>query len=103
MTTEELVVMTEWLEENRKTGCIYQSSPPFTAPWSFAQKPDVRLQFYIDYRDINGGMIKHWYPLSSLRETLNVLAEAKIYTKLDVQVAYNLDTVKEGDDYELAF
>jgi hypothetical protein len=34
---------------------------------------------------------------------LNLLGKARIYTKLDVQGAYNLLRVKEGDEHKLAF
>jgi hypothetical protein len=34
---------------------------------------------------------------------LNLLGNARIYTKLDVRGAYNLFRVKEGDEHKLAF
>jgi hypothetical protein len=38
-----------------------------------------------------------------IKETLNLLAKARVYTKLDVRGAYNLLRVKEGDEHKLAF
>jgi len=48
-------------------------------------------------------MIKNRYPLPLIKQTLNLLGKARIYTKLDVQGAYNLLRVKEGDDHKWAF
>jgi hypothetical protein len=38
-----------------------------------------------------------------IKDTLNLLGKAQIYTKLDVQGAYNLLSVKDGDEHKLAF
>jgi len=84
-------------------GFIRQSSSPFAAPVLFAKKPGGGLRFCIDYRDINSKTIKNRYPLPLIKETLNLLRNARIYTKLDVRGAYNLVQVKEGDEHKLAF
>jgi len=84
-------------------GFIRQTSSPFAAPVLFPQKPDGPLQFCIDYRDINSYTIKNRYPLPLSDETLNLLWRAQIYTKLDVQGAYNLSRAKEGEELKLAF
>jgi hypothetical protein len=103
MSREELVVMKEWLEDNMTKGFIRQSSSPYAAPCLFAKKPDGGLRFCIDYRDINSKTIKNRYPLPLIQETLDLLAGARIYTKLDVRGAYNLVRVKDGDEHMLAF
>jgi len=103
MSRTELVVLKELLEENMSKGFIRQSSSPFAAPVLFAKKPGGGFRFCIDYRDINSKTIKNRYPFPLIKETLNLLGKAKIYTKLDVQEAYNLLRVKEGDEHKLAF
>ena len=42
------------------------------------------------------------YFLPIIKETLNLLGTARIYTKLDVRGAYNLLPGKEGDERKLA-
>jgi len=84
-------------------GIIRQSSTPFVAAVLFTKKPDGGLRFCIDCRDINSKIIKNHYPLSLIKETLNLLGKARIYTKLDVRGAYNLPRVKEADEHKLAF
>jgi len=103
MSRTELVVLKEWLEENVSKGFIRQSSSPFAEPVLFAKKSDGSLQFCIDYRDINSKTIKNWYPLPLIKETLNILGKARIYTKLHMRGAYNLLRVKDGDEHKLAF
>jgi hypothetical protein len=103
MSRAELVVLKEWLEENMSKGFIRQSSSPFAAPVLFAKTPGGGLRFCIDYWDINSKTIKNRYPLPLIKETLNLLGKAQMYTKLDVRGAYNLFRVKNGDEHKLAF
>jgi hypothetical protein len=103
MSREELVVMKEWFEDNMTKGFIRQSSSPYAAPCFFAKNPDGGLQFCIDYRDINSKTIENRYPVPLFQETLDLLAGARIYTKLDVRGAYTLVRVKKGDEHKLTF
>jgi len=100
---EELVFMKEWLENNMTKGFIRQSFSPYAAQCLFAKKPDGGHRFCIDYRDINSKTVKNRCPLPLIQETLDLLAGAWVYTKLDVRGAYNLVRVKEGDEHKLAF
>jgi hypothetical protein len=103
MSRAELVVLKEWLEENMSKGFISQSSSPFAAAVLFATKHGGGLRFCIDYRDIHSKTIQNRYPLPLIKETLNLLGKARVYTKLDVRGAYNLLRFKEGDEHKLAF
>jgi hypothetical protein len=103
MSRAELVVMKEWLEENMSKGFIRQSSSPFAATVLSGKKPGAGLRFCIDYQDINSKTITNWYPLPLIKETLNLIGKAWIFTKLDVRGAHNLLRVKEGDEHKLAF
>jgi len=103
MSRAELRVLKKWLEEGMLKVFIHQSSPHCAAPVRFAKKPDWGLWLCIDYRDINSKRINDRYPLPPIKERLNHLGKAQIYTKVDIQEAYNLHWVKEGDEHELAF
>jgi len=103
MSRAELVVLEEWLKENVLKGYIRQSSSPFAAPVLFAKKPGGGLPFCIDYRDINSKTMKNRYHLPLIKETLNLLGTARVYTKRNVRRAYNLFRVKEEDEHMLAF
>jgi len=49
------------------------------------KKPNGGLRFYIDFRRLNSITRKDHYPLPLIDETLERLAKAKIYTKLDIR------------------
>jgi hypothetical protein len=69
----------------------------------FAKKKDGGLRLCVDYRAINSATIKNWYPLPLISEMFDRLEEARIFTKLDLQNAYHLIRIKEGDEYKTAF
>ena len=46
---------------------------------------------------------KNWYPLPLIGEALDWLSGAKIYTKLDIRVAYNRVWMNEGDEWKTTF
>jgi hypothetical protein len=48
-------------------------------------------------------MIKNRYPLPNISELQDRLAGATIFTALDLQGAYNLICMKEGEEWKTAF
>jgi len=102
MSSAQLVILKEWLEENMSKGCIRQAASPFTVPDLFAKWPEEGLQFCIDYWDINNKTIQNQYPHSLIKETLNLVRKARILGKLDVRWVYNLLRVPEGNELKSA-
>jgi len=49
MSSDELLDMKEWLEENMIKGFIRQSFSPVTTTCIFSKKPYERLRFYVGY------------------------------------------------------
>jgi len=84
LSRAELVLLKEWPEENTSKEFFRQSPSPFAALVLFAKNPNGGLQFFIDYQDINCKMIKNRYPLPLIKQILNQLGNAKIYTRLNV-------------------
>jgi len=101
-SSAELVVVEQSLKENISKGFIHQLLSRIPAPVLIAEKTDGGLRVCIDYRDINSTTIKNRCPLPLIRETLNSLRRARVYTKIAFRVAYNLLRVKEGDKHKLA-
>jgi hypothetical protein len=89
MSQEELKALKEYIEENMMKGFIQASSSPAGAPVLFVKKADGSLRLYVDYRKLNEETIKNQYPLPLIRKTLDHLAKAKSYTKLDLRWGYN--------------
>src|SRR5690606_7659833 len=103
LSHNELKTLREWLDDNLSKGFIRASSSPAGAPILFVKKKDGSLRLCVDYRGINEGTIKNRYPLPLIKETLNQLSRAKIYTTLDIRGAYNLVRMAEGDEWKTAF
>ena len=103
LSHNELKALREWLDDNLSKGFIRASSSPAGAPILFVKKKDGSLRLCVDYRGINEGTIKNRYPLPLIKETLNQLSRARIYTTLDIRGAYNLVRMAEGDEWKTAF
>lgn len=54
------------------------------------------VRICVNYRGINNVTLKMRYPLPLIKETLDAICKAKIFTKLDVISAFNRIRVKEG-------
>ena len=89
MTTEELAAVKEYLLENLHKGFIVPSSAPFASPVLFVSKPNGGLRFCVDYRKLNSIIKKDQHPLPLINETLARIANAKIFTKLDIRQAFH--------------
>ena len=90
LSQDELATLKEYIDENLAKGFIRHSKSPAGAPILFVKKKDGSLQMCVDYRGLNKVTIKNRYPLPLVFGLLNQLGQAKIYTKIDLQGAYNL-------------
>ena len=48
-------------------------------------------------------MKKDWYPLPLISDLLDAPKKARIYTKIDLQHAYHLIRIAEGNEWKTAF
>ena len=103
MSRDEIQELPQYLDENLAKGFICASRSYAASPVLFVKKPGGGLRFYVDYWGLNAVTIKNRYPLSLIRETLNRLCHAKIYTKLDIISAFNCLCIQEGDESLIAF
>ena len=103
LLTPKLHVLREYLHDNLVKGFIQHSTSSAGAPILFVKKKDGSLQLCVNYCRLSLLTKKNWYPLPLIGETLNWLFGAKIYTKLDIWVAYNRVQMKEGDEWKTTF
>ena len=82
---------------------IRHSTSSTGVPILFVKKKDGSLQLCINYHGLNLLTKKNWYPLPLIGEALDQLSGAKIYTKLEIWVAYNRVWMKEGDEWKTTF
>jgi hypothetical protein len=57
----------------------------------------------VDYRGLNKITMKNCYPLPLIYGLLHQLGQARIYTKINIQRAYNLVHIKKKDEWKTAF
>jgi len=103
MSKGELLVLRKELTSLLDKGFIRASSSPAASPVLFAKKPGGGLRLCIDYRALNALTRKDRYPLPLIQETLNNVAKAKWFTKLDVIAAFHKIRIREGDEWLTAF
>ncbi len=103
MSREELQALRKFLDKNLGRGSIRASSSPVASPVLFVKKPNGDLCLCVDYKKLNAITIKNRYPLPLINETLDRLASAKYYTKLDIITAFNQLCIAPGHKYFTAF
>ena len=103
MSQAELQELQKYLKKNLASGFIQASSSPAASPVLFVKKPSGDLRLCVDYRGLNDITVKNRYPLPLIRETLDALSKAVIYTKLDVIGAFNRLRMAAGEEWKTAF
>jgi len=103
LNEEKMKAFKEYLEVNEKRGWIRASTSPAGAPIHFVKKKDGGLHLCVDYRHLNEITIKDQTPLPLIRESLDQLSSATIYTKLDIRDAYYNLRIAAGDEWKTAF
>ena len=73
----ELETLKTYIKTNLANGFIWPSKFPAGAPIFFNRKPNRNFYLCIDYRGLNNIIIKNWYPLPLIGESLDRLGRAK--------------------------
>ena len=89
MSADELKVLKAYIEKMVDKGFIRASSLSAASPVLFAKKPGGGLRFCVDYWALNAITVKNWYPLPLIKETLERVCKAKIFSKIDIIAAFN--------------
>lgn len=102
LSWEEQKELKKQLDELLRKGLIRHSTSPFGAPIFFIKKKDGALRMVCDYRGLNKMTIKDSNPLPLIEETLDQLAEAKVFSKFDLVGAYHQLRIREQDIHKTA-
>ena len=94
----ELKTLKEYIDRMLAKGFICPSKSPFRSPVLFVKRADGSLRLCVDYRKLNDITIKNRYPLSLISELFDCLKHAKVYSRLDLQDAYNQLRIARGDE-----
>lgn len=103
LSEEQLRVLKDYLDEAQRKGWIRPSQSEAGAPIFFVPKKDGGLRLCVDYRGLNAITAKNRYPLPLISETLDRLAGANLFTKLDLRDAYHRIKIRVGDEWKTAF
>uniref|UniRef100_A0A8C6XE84 CCHC-type domain-containing protein n=1 Tax=Naja naja TaxID=35670 RepID=A0A8C6XE84_NAJNA len=90
MSEPELAALRDFLDINLARGFIRPLSSPLAAPVLFVKKKTGDLRLCCDYHQLNAITVRNRYPLPLIRELMERLREATVFTKLDLRGAYNL-------------
>ena len=99
----ELATLHEFIDEHLKSGIIHPISSSYGAPILFVKKKNGQLWLCIDFCGLNWIMKKDHYPLLLITDLLDAPWKACVYTKIDLQHAYHLIHITEGDKSKTAF
>ncbi len=94
----ELETLKAYIENTLANSFIRPSTSPTGALILFDKKPDNNLRFCMDYWGLNNLIIKNWYPLPLVGESLDWLGQARCYTQLDLINSYYRMRIREGDE-----
>ena len=103
MLADKLKVLKAYIEEMVDKGFIRASSSLAASPVLFAKKPDGGLRFCVDYQALNAITVKNQYPLLLIKEILERVCKAKIFSKIDIIAAFNKLRIREGEEWKTAF
>jgi len=99
----EQETLKEFIDKNLTNGFIRSTSLPHGAPVLFVKKKDGSLWLCVDFHGLNKITKKDQYPLPLISDLLDFPCKARIYTKIDLQHAYHLVRITEGDEWKTAF
>ncbi|OIR56906.1 MAG: uncharacterized protein A8A55_2342 [Amphiamblys sp. WSBS2006] len=91
------------VEKLSEEGIIRESFSPWAALIVFAAKKDGKLRMCVDYRQLNNVTQKEMVPIPRVDETLDRLADAKIFSAIDLKSGYHQIPMAEEDIEKTAF
>lgn len=92
---EEQKIVDEQIRDWLENGIIEESRSPFASPTVVVPKKDGRHRVCIDYRRVNQKIIRDHYPLPLIEDQLDRLAQARVYSTLDMKDSYFHVTIDE--------
>ncbi|MBW0487670.1 hypothetical protein O181_027385 [Austropuccinia psidii MF-1] len=103
LLNQESDTLRAFISENIEKDFIWPSSSSTGAPVLFVKKKDGVLCLCVDYRKLNAVTRKSKYPVHPMNQLLNFFNGSSIFSKVDLDGAYSLLRIKEGDKHLAAF
>jgi transposase InsO family protein len=103
LSTSQIQEQTRQIEYLYARGMVQPSISPWGAPVLFAKKKDGTWRMCIDYRALNSLTVRNGYPLPKIQDCLDVIGNAKYFTKIDLTSGYWQIAVAPEDREKTAF
>jgi hypothetical protein len=103
MPSNELAELKIQLQDLLDKGFIRPSASPWGCPALFVKKKDNSLRLCVDYCPLNAVTIKNKYPLPHIDILFDQLAEAKVFSKIDLRSGYHQIKIRPSDIPKTAF
>ena len=95
MSTDELKVLKKYIEKIVNKGFIQASFLSAASLVLFARKLGRGLRFCVDYQAFNATTVMNCYSLPLIKEALERVCKAKIFSKIDIIAAFNKLHIRE--------
>ncbi|MBW0465433.1 hypothetical protein O181_005148 [Austropuccinia psidii MF-1] len=102
LSNQESDTLRAYISENLEKYFIQTTSSSTGKPVLCVKNKDGGLCLCNDYHKLNSVTRKNKYPVPPMNQLLTVLS-GSIFSKIDLRGAYNLLTIKEGDEHLTAF
>ncbi len=99
----ELEILKTYIKNHLANSFIRPCKSLVRASIFFDKKLDGSLRLCIDYWSLNNLIIKNWYPLLLVGESLDWLSWARHFTQLTLTNAYHQMKIREGHKWKTAF
>ena len=93
----------KYLQDQIANGVVVPSKSSWASPVWLVRKKDMSVRWCIDYRRLNDSTIKDAYPLPKISICLDCLAEASVFSVMDLQSGYWQLKVAPEDRHKTAF
>jgi hypothetical protein len=103
LSEPELHALQGYIDNILAKGFIHHTKSPSGSPILFVKKKDGSLRLCVDYRGLNKVTIRIHYPLPLIPELLDHLRTGQVFSKIDLERAYNLVHIRPGHEWKTAF